>query len=473
MNLKPSSTLVFVSFFPTFIFRSNLNINEIIYTLLIFLIPIFLINYFIIKKKILNGNLLRFYLSLIIVYGIDNHLGLWSGLIIPFKTIIIDTFGIIYIPGVILFISLCILISYLILIGKDKFLYSILCFLITILLFNIFDNTKSHHAINNFINDNNKKYPETNVVIIFDEMAGLSSFESLNDSKYDINAYIKAFFKKYDFEFYSDVKSSSRNTSVSVSGLLNFTGSKIIHDTFFNRSSNYFLEYELSQNLFFDKHKSISVFQNMHIDFCKNNNVSKCYSYNPFIKKDYLNGFKDSYLTKIISIWKLNGSISSIIMWRSLRAARVIDSILEPEGHKASFQQFFKSLERDIVSKKYDLIFAHTLVPHTPYGFDDKCNYNGSLSLNNRYLPIPQKVKQHNLERKCTFYFLDAFLKNLEINNTIDSVNLTILSDHGAKIKKTEDSTLPAIYAYRSQKTDYKEIKERKNLQELFIKNFK
>ena len=51
MNLKLSNALVFVSFFPTFIFRSNLNIDEVIYTLLIFLVPIFLINYFIIKKK--------------------------------------------------------------------------------------------------------------------------------------------------------------------------------------------------------------------------------------------------------------------------------------------------------------------------------------------------------------------------------------------------------------------------------------
>ena len=87
-----------------------------------------------------------------------------------------------------------------------------------------------------------------------------------------------------------------------------------------------------------------------------------------------MNGFKDTYLTKIISIWKLNGSIVSAIVWRSLREFRIIDSTLEPEGHKTSFQNLFKSLENDIYSKKYDLIFVHTLVPHRPYGFDSKCN---------------------------------------------------------------------------------------------------
>ena len=82
-------------------------------------------------------------------------------------------------------------------------------------------------------------------------------------------------------------------------------------------------------------------------------------------------------------------------------------------------------------------------------------------------------VNQHNLERKCTFFYLDAFLENLKKNNNIDLINLTILSDHGARIKKTKDSDLPSIYAFRSDKTNYKEIKEKKILHKLFIQNLK
>ena len=41
---------------------------------LIFIIPFLLLNYLIIRKKVLNDNILRFYLSVIIIFGIDKNL---------------------------------------------------------------------------------------------------------------------------------------------------------------------------------------------------------------------------------------------------------------------------------------------------------------------------------------------------------------------------------------------------------------
>ena len=57
-------------------------------------------------------------------------------------------------------------------------------------------------------------------------------------------------------------------------------------------------------------------------------------------------------MTKIISLWKLNGSITSALIWRSLRELRLIDSTLEPEGHKVSFQNLFNNIENDIVNNR-------------------------------------------------------------------------------------------------------------------------
>ena len=51
VDLKKINLLIFISFFPTFILRSNLNISEIIYTLFIFMAPALLINYFLLEKK--------------------------------------------------------------------------------------------------------------------------------------------------------------------------------------------------------------------------------------------------------------------------------------------------------------------------------------------------------------------------------------------------------------------------------------
>ena len=57
--------------------------------------------------------------------------------------------------------------------------------------------------------------------------------------------------------------------------------------------------------------------------------------------------------------------------------------------------------------------------------------------------------------------------------NEKDSIDLTILSDHGARIKKTKDSRLPSIFAFRNDKTIYKENKGKKILQGLFTEHLK
>jgi len=473
MSYKKTNFLIFISFFPVFIFRSDLSFYEIIYTVSIFTTPFFLINYFLIKKKLLNNIFFRFYLSLIIIYGVDNHLGLWSGIIQPIRYTLIDIFGVIYLPGLILFIGLVMLTYYIILLSKNKFYNIFLVFLCTIFIFGIFDQTKSHKKVKTFIHENDNKYSKTKVVIVFDEMSGFNSFESLNYNGSIFNKSGKEFFKKHNFEFYSDVKSVTANTAASLSALLNFSEDPLTRIRLLEQSPNFFFEYQLNENSFFDRYKNVSVYQSIHIDFCNSLSVSKCESYNPFSQTEFMNGFKNSILTKIVSIWKLNGSISSAIVWRSLRALRIVDSILEPEGHKATFQNLFTSLEKDIYSQKYDLIFVHTLVPHKPYGFDSNCNYDGSLSLNNRYFSIKKQVEQHNLERKCTLYYMDIFLENLKENNVIDSIDFTLLSDHGARIKKTSDSSFSTIYALKNIDTNYKEVKEKTILQKIFTKHSK
>ena len=96
MNLKKTNFLIFISFFPTFVTRSNLSISEIIFTTFVFLIPLILINYFISIKKNFNNPLYKIYISIIIAVGIDNNLGLWNGVIQPFANKLMAFFNIIY-----------------------------------------------------------------------------------------------------------------------------------------------------------------------------------------------------------------------------------------------------------------------------------------------------------------------------------------------------------------------------------------
>ena len=460
---------ILLSFFPVFAFKSNLNFIEIIYSIVIFLIPILLINLLFINKS-LNNNYFTIFLSIIIVFGIDNNLGLWNGLIAPFTFKFIDIFGIIYIPAFISITLMIILIFIILKITDSKFQNVILVFLFTIFIFNIFDQTKSFKNIVDFKNLSNEKHKTTRIVMVFDEMSGLNSYESLNFDKQEFDNFAKSFFKKHNFEFYSNIKSISQDTITSLTSLLNLSDDSNIRNELIIKSNNYFHENELTQSLFFENFKDISIYQNIHINFCKFKNISKCESYNMFKTENFIPGFKDSFLTKNISLWKLNGSIFSALTWRTLRQLRIIDSILEPEGEKAAFSELFYKIEQDIYSKNYDLIFVHTLVPHVPYGFDENCNYDGKRAILNRYNGIQQNIEQHNLERKCVLYYLDNFLENLKRNNEINSIDLTILSDHGARIIKREpSSTLSVIYANKNPKTNFKENKQELISQKLFI----
>ena len=473
MNFLKSNLLIFLSFFPVFIFRSNFNQFEIIISIIIFILPIFFIYYLVIQKKFFNKNFLNMYFSIIIVFGIDNNLGIWNGLIQPFRFSLMEIFKIIYVPGILIYLIFVIIFFFILKFTEKEFKNVILIFLFSIFIFNVFDQTKSYKKIKNFTKLEQKdKYEDINVVIIFDEMSGLNSIASKNDKENNFNKLAKEVFEKYNFEYYKNIKSFSANSVDSIASLLNFSTNDKIREKTTSISKNYYYEYELNENLFFEKYQDISVFQNIHLDYCLSKNISKCETYNPFSQKIFMNGFKDSHLSKIISIWKLNGSISSTILWRILRQFRIIDSYLEPEGHKISFNDFFSKIENDILSQKFDLIFAHTLVPHKPYGFNKDCIYDGKLSLENTFYSKQQHINQHNIERTCVFLFLNNFLNDLNKKDFLNKINLTILSDHGSRITKDEDSSLSVIFGNRNKKTKSKEFLEEAISQKIFSKRF-
>ena len=471
MNLKKTSIFCLIAFFPIFALKSNLSLIEIIFLISVFLIPILILNYFFIKKKFFNSLIFKIYISLLIVMGIDNSFGLWNGLIQPFKVLLINLFTVIYYPAFGVFIILIIIFYIIITFSNERFLNVILIFLSTIFLFGIIDQSKSYKNVKDYNIPNNNNYKNTDVVIILDEMSGLNSYESktANGINFDIKA--TEFFKKYNFEYYSNIKSISRGTKDSISSLVNLT-SKKVRSKVLRASESYFYNHEIHQNLIFENFKNISVYQNIYIDFCGVKNISKCKTSNPFNERKYVEGFKNTFLTKIISLWKMNGSIISTLTWRTLREIRAIDSILDPEGQKASFNDLFMNIEKDISSKNYDLIFAHTLVPHKPYGFNNNCNYDGKLSLGNTFFSVDKRVNQHNIERLCVLFFLDKFLQNLKKNNNLKNINLTLMSDHGARIIDNEESYLSVIYAYKNKQTRYKDFNEKTTSQKIFSSRY-
>ena len=82
----------------------------------------------------------------------------------------------------------------------------------------------------------------------------------------------------------------------------------------------------------------------MHINYCNlvTGKINKCEQYNPFNQKNFVDGFKNSFLSRSISAWKYNGSTLAAITWRFLMQFRFIDSTIPPYGEKATFENLLK-----------------------------------------------------------------------------------------------------------------------------------
>ncbi len=446
MNFK-DNFLFFLAIFPIFSIKSNFKSSEIFiifFIVLFFLVANFYISRFLRKKN--NKYLLNIYLSLIVTLGLDNHLGFFNGIIQPNNEFLIKTFNIIYYPAILFFFLIWTILFLIKNITEDKKISTI--FIITFMslfIFNVLDNTKNFNQIPYFSKNVDKIYNKRTLIIIWDEMSGFNSISSDTKKGKELNVEMEKMFEKYNFEYYTNSFSISENSVNSISSLINFENT-INRNELVKASDNYFIEYEMKKNKLFNKYENISVIQNLHINFCNYSNVSNCYQYNPF-RLDIING-ETSATSKIISLWNLNGSIVAKLIWRSLKQLEFISSINEPEGEKLFHKQIFNYVKSNLLSKKYDLIFVHVLVPHKPYGFDEFCEYDVKRSNLNYYMTSKESIKQHNIERKCIVKFMDNFFQSL---GNLNDLNIFVMSDHGSRIIKNDKrSSLSNIFAHKN-----------------------
>lgn len=447
MNIRDNLIFI-VCFFPVFIFRSNLNLLNI-FIILLFFFFFFTLNYFYLEFLYKNNKFKTrlVYLSLIVTYGLDSHLGLYNGLVLSNFEFVINNFKYTYFAAFFIILVIYLLLLFFIsFTDKKKNTLIIMLTISSLFVFNLFDSTKNYKNIPFFDYQVNNNYEERNLILVLDEMSGMNSISSDTDKGKVFNLKISKLFNKYNFEYYTDVFSNSKNSVSSLASLLNFTDkvNKETRDKIAINSKNYFVEYEFIENKVFDKFKSISVFQNIHINYCNNKNVKKCYQYDPFDLKKI--NSKIDRLSEILSIWTLNGSIIARVTLRFFKQFGWAKSILEPEGEKIFFNEILNLALKDINNSKHDLIFIHLLVPHKPYGYNEKCNYNVKLSNLNTNYKLKDHYRMHNIERTCVVKFIDSFFEKI---NDMDKLKIYMLSDHGSRITNSERSSFSSIFAYK------------------------
>ena len=452
MNVRLYNFYGYISIFPIWIFKSNLGIVDFLTLFLLFtFLPIF-IHQLILKYYIrTHSNIIYTWLSLITFYSIDHNLGLWI-FSQHFKLFITLThlYNAAYFSIVAILFLNCIFFLL-----KQNALKILLSFILVISIFNVFDSSKNFSSFPSInLSYNSQKTNQNNlnkrIVLIFDEMSGLNSLDSNVENGSSINQHIIDLFLKNKFDIYADAFSLFKGTDESLSSVLNFIKNKQdyidIDKTkethFIKKSSNYFIVNDLIKNQFFDlkQNKNIVVQQSMFINFCDHPKVIICNQFNPFNKNvSFLNGFKDTKLTRYVSLYRNNGSVFSRLIWRFFLEIRVIDTLLDPDGEKASikyiFQQLFENIENN---KDSTLFFSHILVPHIPYGFKKNCEYDGSKTTNFNNMTIRQKRIQHNLEKYCLVNYLDEFFEKLKKIMVFNNLDLIIFSDHDSRIDPSQ-----------------------------------
>ena len=312
-------------------------------------------------------------------------------------------------------------------------------------------------------------------------MSGLNSLDSNVENGDYFNKHIIDFFLQNSFDIYTNAFSLFKSTDKSLSSVFNFIKNKQDYRDinkskeiqFLSKSSNYFTVNDLTNNKFFDleENKNIVVQQSMFINFCNHPKVIICNQFDPFDEnRTFLNGFKNSKLTKYVSIYRNNGSIFSRLIWRALLEIRLIDTLLDPDGEKASIQYIFKQLLESIIENRESSLFlSHILVPHIPYGFKQNCDYDGNKTTNFNSLSIEQKKTQHNLEKYCLVKFLDEFITKLKVTSDFENLEIMIFSDHDSRIDPSQIENNVIFVHKRKGSKKPNLIKDKFSINELFF----
>ena len=479
-NININSKLYFlygcICFFPNWVFRANLEINDILILIFFFfVIPLFIHNQvfkYYLAKKLKN---IFYWLSLITFYAVDQNFSLWGvgkgGILIiqPVSP---------YLNSLLYAIVAIIFIYFLFYLGKKNTLKIIFSFVLAIFIFNVFDSPKNYSNFPKTDLIKKKQRVKNNfnkrLVMIFDEMSGLNHIDSNVYNGETNNRIIKDYFIKNNFDIYSNAFALFRDTDQSLGSSFNFINStedyfninknKDVH--FLEKSNNYFVTNEMTQNKFFDinEHKNIVVNQSMFIDFCNHPKVIVCNQFNPFDKKlTFIEGFKNTKLTRYISAYRNNGAIFSYNFWRLALQIRLIDSLLDPNGEKASIKYIFNQVFDNIKNnKETSLFFSHIIVPHVPFAFNEKCEYDGSKAINYNRITLKQKRIQHNLEKLCLLNYLDEFFLKLKKINEFENLEIIIFSDHDARFVRSTDIVNNVIFFHKEKNSKTSIIKEDK-----------
>ena len=284
MSLYLYSILIFFSFFPTWFLKFKVFEVETLLPLLFFIIlstTSFIIVFSL--KKFNKKKLLYFFTTLVILYGLDNHLSLHRELTNSLS-FLKNIFGGPYYSSLLLLVILFLILLSLNFLLKENAAKILTAVILSIFISSLFDN-KSITNLKNFSKEISSMKEDVTVVLIFDEMSGINSYESKTKKGEKFDQLLYKIAKKHNLILFSNVQSKFSSTIKSVGSLVNLNKISDFKNLIKVEKSNFHYNNSFLKNELFNTFQSVAVFQSTHINFCNNSSVKKCQSFNPFKKK--------------------------------------------------------------------------------------------------------------------------------------------------------------------------------------------
>lgn len=288
------------------------------------------------------------------------------------------------------------------------------------------------------------------VYLILDEHIGIDGMPPDLPGTASIQTRVKTLYEKYGFTLYPRAYSSYSFTEDAIPNLLN--------NTYRSEQNAYLGEEEstareLSENALFSHftkaNYDIHVYQTNFMDFCVPHfSIERCDTYDrsllalrayPFSLLDRL-WVVGSHFIATTAIYKKLDSTTKDRNWIKGRT-----------GPLEVIPTLFSTLERDIRDADHDtLFFAHILMPHFPYVYDQNCRPQPVSKWENRadYRNARAPNSRESYERKYALYYeqmhclttlLDTFFASLNAMDPEHNMQIVVHGDHGSRITEHAD----------------------------------
>lgn len=300
--------------------------------------------------------------------------------------------------------------------------------------------------------------------IILDEHIGVEGLPPEIDAARELRGELIEFYTSRGFRLFGGAYSEYANTFNAVANLLNFTD-RDVNQSFLKPGADG-RAWDLSDSAYFSmlqqRGYQLDVYQSTYVDLCHANDVrpGSCLTYPvaslgsfqelPLRAWEKARFIVAALLPRSRTLLLLNTAYDRIVRQPLARHGVDVPSWwLEPPSFGAlQAPAVLKQLTDDILAHpRGHAFFAHLMVPHYPYVFDERCELRPRAAdwLTNHIAPTYSlvyntaesralKYERYTAQVRCVLRMLDNLLDTLDSRGLLADATIVVNGDHGSRI---------------------------------------